>query len=135
MNSPIQSLQELRRLLQIEYEEEKKAFSDVTARIGITRLADRGNAWLDITVVRSFYNSLNQRVVEITRPDSESENDHNFEYGRPVAFFTISEERSDRPSFPFTGTVSYVDGDRMVVAISESADLSRLSTSKSAGVM
>ncbi|MDE6695706.1 MAG: AAA family ATPase [Muribaculaceae bacterium] len=135
MISPIQALQEQRRLLQIEYEEEKKAFSDVTARIGITRLADRGNAWLDIAVVRSFYNSLNQRVIEITRSDSDSENDHNFEYGRPVAFFTISDEKSDMPSFPFTGTVSYVDGDRMVVAIPESADLSRLSTSKSAGVM
>lgn len=135
MISPVQALQEQRRLLQIEYDEEKKAFSEITARIGMSRLAERGNAWLDITLGKSFYNSLNQRVIEITRNESESDYDHNFEYGRPVAFFTIGEETSDRPSFPFTGTVSYVDGNRMVVAIPESADLSRLSISQSAGVM
>ncbi|MDE5795445.1 MAG: AAA family ATPase [Muribaculaceae bacterium] len=135
MNSPIQSLQEQRRLLQIEYEEEKRVFSELSAQMGFSRLAERGNAWLGIYVGRSFYNSLNQRVLEITRSDSESDDDHNFEYGKPVAFFTLSEKTSGKPSFPFTGTVSYVDGDRMVVAIPENADISSLSSSHSAGVM
>ncbi|MDE6523211.1 MAG: AAA family ATPase [Muribaculaceae bacterium] len=135
MNSPIQSLQEQRRLLQIEYEEEKRVFSELSAQMGFSRLAERGNAWLGISVERSFYNSLNQRVLEITRSDSESDDDHNFEYGKPVAFFTLSEKTSGNPSFPFTGTVSYVDGDRMVVAIPENADISSLSSSHSAGVM
>ncbi|MDE7349834.1 MAG: AAA family ATPase [Muribaculaceae bacterium] len=136
MISPIQALQEQRRLLQIEYDEEKKAFSELTARIGFTRLAERGNAWLGISVDRVFYNSLNQRVVEITRRESGSEEiDHNFEYGRPVAFFVLPEGGGEIPKFPFTGTVSYVDGDRMVVAIPESADVGRLSAGGQAGVM
>lgn len=135
MISPIQALQEQRRLLQIEYEEEKKAFSELTARIGFSRLAERGNAWLGISVGRIFYNSLNQRVVELTRPESgDEEIDHNFEYGRPVAFFILP-EGEERPKFLFTGTVSYVDGDRMVVAVSESADVGRLSQAANAGVM
>ncbi len=136
MISPIQALQEQLRLLRIEYEEEKRAFSELTARIGFSRLAERGNAWLNIAVSRVFYNSLNQRVLELTRPESESEDsDHNFEYGRPVAFFTLPEREGDKPTFPFTGIVSYVDGDRMVIAIPENADISRLSASSVAGVM
>ena len=136
MISPIQALQEQRRLLQMEYDEEKKSFSEFTARIGFSRLAERGNAWLGISVRRVFYNSLNQRVVELTRPESEAEEtDHNFEYGRPVVFFILSEDERKAASFPFTGTVSYVDGDRMVVAIPESADISRISEASYAGVM
>ena len=138
MISPIQALQEQRRLLQMEYDEEKRSFADLTARIGFSRLAERGNAWLGISVGRVFYNSLNQRVLEISRPDTASEDiDHNFEYGRPVAFFALpeSEANTAKPTFPFTGTVSYVDGDRMVVAIPESADVGRLSSAAIAGVM
>lgn len=135
MISPIQALQEQRRLLQIEYDEEKMAFSEITARIGLKRLAERGNAWMPIRISRSFYNSLNQRVVEITRSESDSDDDHNFEYGRPVAFFILDENGSEKPSFPFTGTVSFVDGDRMVVVIPESADISRLESARTAGVM
>lgn len=136
MISPIQALQEQRRLLQIEYDEEKRSFSELTARIGFSRLAERGNVWLGISVGRVFYNSLNQRVLELTRPESGTDDvDHNFEYGRPVAFFTIPDKEGEKPSFPFTGTVSFVDGDRMVVAIAESADVGRLSSSGMAGVM
>ena len=135
MISPIQSLQEQRRLLQIEYDEEKKSFSELTARIGFSRLAERGNAWLGISVSRVYYNSLNQRVVELTRRECGNEDDHNFEYGRPVAVFIIPDSEGLKPVFPFTGTVSFVDGDRMVVAIPESADIGRLSSAAVAGVM
>ena len=136
MMSTLQALQEQKRLLQIEYDEEKRAFSDLTARIGFSRLAARGNAWLGISVGRVFYNSLNQRVLELTRPDTGTDDvDHNFEYGRPVAFFTLTDREGERPSFPFTGTVSYADGDRMVVAVPESADVALLSSAYVAGVM
>lgn len=135
MISAIQALQEQRRLLQIEYDEEKKAFSEVTARIGLSRLAERGNAWLDISIGRTFYNSLNQRILEISRTESDSDDDHNFEYGRPVAFFILTDDDAEKPIVPFTGTVSFVDGCRMVIAIPESADISRLSSAKTAGVM
>ena len=131
-----QALTEQRRLLQIEYEEERTAFSKITERIGLSRLAERGNAWMPIRVGRTYYNSLNQRVVEIFRNNpEEDDDDHNFEFGRPVAFFTVDPRDGDKPKFPFTGTVSYVDGDRMVAAIPESADVSRLSIAETAGVM
>lgn len=138
MKSATLELTRLKSLLLMEYEEERRQFSEITERIGISRLVERGNAWTSITVGRVYWNSLNQRVVEIYRTsDSDEENnetDHNFEYGRQVTFFTLDEEET-KPKLRFGGTVSFVDGDRMVVAISYSADISLLSNAETAGVM
>jgi superfamily I DNA and/or RNA helicase len=134
MKSAVLELTAQRRLLQIEYEAEKQSFNEATERIGLSRLAGRGHAWMPVRVGRSFYNSLNQRVVEIFRPE-DNEDDHNFEFGRPITFFTIDRRDGDRPRFPFTGTVSFVDGNRMVAAVPDSADLSLLSMTETAGVL
>lgn len=129
-------LNELRRLLLLEYEEEKASFTKISEREGIERLRDRGNAWLDITIDRTFYNSLNQRVVEIRRPaDEDNDDDHNFEYGKPVMFFTIESGFKSGIKTLFPGEVSFIDGDRMVAVIPESADASLLSSLPKTGVM
>lgn len=137
MNAAIQALEEQRRLLRIEYEAEKASFAQATEQIGLSRLAERGNAWIGIRLGRCYYNSLNQRVVEIFRSSSDSDNDddHNFEFGRAIAFFTFYNRFDDKPRFLFTGTVSFVDGSRMVAAIPESADISAIAAADSAGVM
>lgn len=137
MRTAIQELQEQRRLLQMEYDEEKASFTQTAMRMGISRLEERGYAWTGITVRRVLYNSLNQRVVEISRRESESEDeaDHNFEYGRPVSFFKTDGKGDEKPLLAFSGTVSYVDGNRMVVVIPDSADVDRLSSASSAAVV
>ena len=61
---------------------------------------------------RSYYNSLNQLVIEIERRE-DKETEHNFEYGRPVCFFTQDAAENVR-YFNFTGQVSYADDERMV---------------------
>lgn len=134
IQSPTVSLMKQRSLLQTEYEAEKAAFSEATGRIGLHRLAERGNAWLRLRIGKNYYNSLNQKVVEVFNSE-ETDDEHNFEYGRPVAFFTITHELDDHPIFPFSGTVSYVDGNRMVVTVPESADISLLASAAIAGVM
>lgn len=131
MNSVIQALTEQRRLLQLEYEEEKKAFACISEKIGLTRLVERGVAWFPLKLCHSYYNSLNQRIIEILRLEG-SEIDHIFEFGKPIVFFT--ETSVGKLSYPFTGMVSYVDGDRMAVVIPESADTNCLCDGKS-GVM
>lgn len=122
-----------RRLLQMEYEEEKRAFSEVADRIGVLRLSERGDAWYPVTPVRTFHNSLNKRVVELTR-EADSATDHNFEYGKPVMFFTASETGA-KTRMLFNGTVSYVDGDRMVIEIPESATIPTGSDTEKPGIM
>ncbi len=131
------------RLLRIEYEEERRAFSRLTDSIGVERLADRGNAWFPIRKGKDFHNSLNQRVVEIYRctpagdddDGAATDDDHNFEYGHPVSFFSMDGSAGDIVTHRFAGTVSYVDADRMVVAIPENADLSMMGSGRSCGVM
>ena len=132
---PIQCLLEQKRLLQIEYEEEKASFTKITEQQGIDKLKANGNAWTGIKLIRSFYNSLNQRVIEIERSGSEDEEDHNFEYGRPVMFFNFSSgfNATFRPLFK--GEVSYVDANRMVVAIPEDVDVSYIGHTGNSGIM
>ena len=135
--SPIQALLQQRTLLQLEYLTEKEAFRKLTEQMGMRRKVKRGDAWYPLQVGKSFYNSLNQTAIEVFRT-SDQDIEHNFEFGRPVMFFKVkNEETANRPSaqhsaltapksikyFSFTGTVSYVDGDRMVITVPDSAPL------------
>ena len=131
----IQCLLEQKRLLQIEYEEEKASFTKISELQGIEKLKSRGNAWTDIKVIRTYYNSLNQRVIELHKPDTDDDEDNNFEYGRPVMFFTFTSGFNSSFHPLFKGEVSYVDGSRMVAVISEEADVTLLSDSRNSGVM
>ena len=114
-NSPIQALQQQRLLLQMEYTAEKEAYRQQTEKMGLQRKVKRGDAWWPVRMGKSYYNSLNQLVVEIFRQGDDNEIEHNFEFGKPVCFFSITGEKARW--FNFTATVSYVDGDRMVVAV------------------
>ena len=125
--SPILELQRQRMLLQMEYEEERKTFQEKVDAIGMQRRVARGDAWLPISISRSYYNSLNQLCVEVMRPAPPADEepiDHNFEFGRPVQFFRqavtllpgADKSESTVPIAP-NGTVSFVDGDRMVVSV------------------
>ena len=147
-----------RTLLQLEYYTEKEAFRKLTEQMGMQRKVKRGDAWFPLQVGKSFYNSLNQTAIEVFRT-SDQDIEHNFEFGRPVMFFMVKkmgknenqgntalqqpENASDANQkvqssnlkvqsikyFSFTGTVSYVDGDRMVVTVPDSTPLLELQQS------
>ncbi len=139
----IQALTQQRLLLQLEYQTEKEAFRRQTEERGLARLVKRGDAWWPVRMGRSYYNSLNQLCVEVFRTADE-EIEHNFEFGRPLVFFRekahVSHEshephESHGPHYyPFTATVSFVDGDRMVVTVPDSAPLTDLQTTEQLGV-
>ena len=127
-------------LLEMEYSCEKEEFRRQTEALGLQRKVKRGDAWLPVSVGKSYYNSLNQLAVEVYRTQ-DNEIEHNFEFGRPVVFFTCPAAddtahgtATGKPSFLFTGTVSYVDGDRMVVVVPDGAPLSKLQTTERLGV-
>ena len=127
-------MEQLRRqklLLQLEYYTEKEAFRKQTETMGLRRKVKRGDAWFPIRVGKSYYNSLNQLVVEVFRGEEEDV-DHNFEFGRPVVFLSAADDKDlggKLRYFSFTATVSYVDGNRMVVAVPDSAPLLELQSS------
>ena len=132
VQSSIQSLMQQRLLLQLEYETEKEAFRKQTETIGLARKVKRGDAWWPVKTGKSYYNSMNQLALEIHRT-ADDDIEHNFEYGRPVRFFT---SRTDSPIkyFNFTATVSYVDGDRMVVIVPDNNRLLELQNAEGLGV-
>ena len=120
-----------RTLLQLEYYTEKEAFRKLTEQMGMQRKVKRGDAWFPLRVGKSFYNSLNQTTIEVFRT-SDQDIEHNFEFGRPVMFFMVKKMGKNEDQgrkvqsikyFSFTGTVSYVDGDRMVITVPDSAPL------------
>lgn len=144
MDNPTLLLQRQRMLLEIEYNHEKEEFRKQTETMGVERKVRRGDAWFPVSIGRSYYNSLNQMVVEVMRqPGSDIE--HNFEAGRPVCFFTIENDTSTAGTkntkagsklqyLSFTATVSYAEQDRMVVALPDSGRIVDLQRQDALGV-
>ncbi len=132
ISSPIAELQRQRMLLEMEYNADKEAYRRQTEEMGVMRKVKRGDAWFPLRIGRSYYNSLNQLAVEVFRT-GDTDIEHNFEFGRPVAFFKTKSKDGDSSDggksktalkyFGFTGTVSYVDGDRMVVTVPDGAGI------------
>ncbi len=130
--STITQLQRQELLLRMEYEYEKESFRQQTEAMGIGRKVKRGMCWFPLSVGRSYYNSLNQLVVEVERRE-DKDIEHVFEFGRPVCFFT--QDASERLHyFSFTATVNYVDEDRMVVILPGSSALNDLIHAERLGV-
>lgn len=121
--------------MEIEYNSEKEAFRRQTETTGLARKVKRGDAWHPLRFVRSYYNSLNQLSVEVVRT-ADTDIEHNFEFGRPVCFFRMNEgtEGKSIRYFNFTGTVSYADGDRLVVTVPDNAPVAELQATEGLGV-
>lgn len=115
IQTPSADLQRQYDLLQMEYEYEKETYRQQSERVGIHRKIQQGLCWYPVVPGKSYYNSLNQLVIEIERRD-DKEIEHNFEYGRPVCFFTTNGTGSPR-YLNFSGIISYVQDDRMVVVL------------------
>lgn len=132
IKSPILYLQHQYELLQLEYEYEKEQFKQQTELMGIGRKIKRGMCWYPLNLGRSYYNALNQLVVEVERRE-DKEIEHQFEYGRPVCFFT--QELSGKLNYlNFVATVNYVDEDRMVVILPSADALLALQSKEVLGV-
>ena len=146
MNTPIQALMQQKALLQVEYACEKENFRRQTEATGMARKVKRGDAWYPVSAGRSYYNSLNQPCIEIVRRQDD-DMEHNFEPGRPVMFFTATtlaataggaahggaDATGGKPQIhylSFAATVSYADGERMVVSL---PDMSRAADLQQAG--
>jgi len=120
-------IQRLRALLQMEYEAEREEYRVQSEQMSVERKVRRGICWWPLSVGRSYYNSLNQLVVEVWKT-TDDDIDHSFEYGRPVVFFTPEK------ILPHTCTISYVEDDRMVVAVGSSQALIDIQNAEQLGV-
>ncbi len=131
--------QRQQQLLKMEYDHEKQAFEQRSKLTEIAWKVKHGVCWFPLTVGRSYYNAVNQFCVDVFRnggasasPDQPNENSE-FEYGKPVAFFTQSGLGEAKPT-GVTGTVSYVEDNRMVVVLNREGDINLLKTNDMLGV-
>ena len=115
IKSPVLYLQHQYELLKMEYDYEKEQFKQQTEVMGIGRKIKRGMCWYPVSLGRSYYNALNQFVVEVERRE-DKDIEHLFEYGRPVCFFTAL-PGGKLSYLNFVATVNYVEDDRMVVIL------------------
>ena len=118
--------------MQIEYEYEKEQLKQQTELMGIGRKIKRGMCWYPLNLGRNYYNALNQLVIEVERRE-DKDIEHQFEYGRPVCFFT--QDVSGKLNYlNFVATVNYVDEDRMVVILPSVDALLALQSKEVVGV-
>ncbi len=134
MENSILPIQRLKNLLRMEYEAEREEYRQQTEKMSLRRKVRRGICWYPVALTRTYYNSLNQLVADIEKvqpetDDAETEDgqdiEHNFEYGKPVVFFTTPAQESGHSDsslppltwLPFTSQVSYADDNRMVVTL------------------
>ena len=131
-------------LLRMEYEYEREQYRQQAESMSVRRGVKRGIVWYPLTVGRSYTNSLQQLVVEVFRPEG-SEQEHSFEPGKPVSFFTYDENQQDKArqdkaeqnkarQMRFTANVLLVDGDRMVVALPSGDSLIQIQNAEGLGV-
>ena len=132
IKSPVLYLQHQYELLQIEYEYEKEQFKQQTELMGIGRKIKRGMCLYPLNLGRNYYNALKQLVIEVERRE-DKDIEHQFEYGRPVCFFT--QDVSGKLNYlNFVATVNYVDEDRMVVILPSVDALLALQSKEVVGV-
>ena len=115
----IAELTEHLRLLQTEYTYEKESYLEKSKAGGIQRKIQQGFCWYPVRAERNYSNSLNLPVIEMVY-NGEEEAEHFFEHGRPVCFFTSDLNRKQR-YFTFTGTISYIRDNRMVVILPQAS--------------
>jgi superfamily I DNA and/or RNA helicase len=120
--SPLVDLINQQKLLRMEYEYEKENYFQLTQKSDISTKKRRGYCWYPVTPEKSYYNAVNQRVVEVSRPP-EDETEHQFEYGCSVTFFSV--DGSGKINyFKFTAKVNYVRDNVMVIVVpNESASI------------
>jgi superfamily I DNA and/or RNA helicase len=134
MNSTLPLIRH-RALLQQEYEAEKAEYKEQSERMGLQARVRRGLCWYPIHSGRSYYNSLNQLVVEVENGDYDEDDDTClFEYGKPVCFFRLGNDGKSH-YLNHRCTVSRVeDNRRMIVVLPGSQALIDVQNSENLGV-
>ena len=131
-NSSVVSLLKHRDLLRQEYEFDRKCFAQQSSLISVEKKVAAGNCRFPVALGRSYYNSLNQFVVEVSGGVSDEGDDH-FEYGKAVEFFTVSMNHEIRP-IKIASQVSFASDKSLTLVLPDRECLSVLETSERLGV-
>ena len=100
--------------------------------VHLARSVQQGLCWFPLRVGRSYFNSLDQLVIEVTRT-VDLDVEHQFEPGKPVCFFL--EDASQMLHYlKFVAQISYVEEDRMVIIMPSSDAVVQVQNAERIGV-
>lgn len=119
----IADLMHQQSLLREEYEYDKKSFAQQSGLSSVEKKVAGGICWFPVSLGRSYFNTLNQYVIEVKR--RATEDPHSFEFGKPVSFFSMDMSGQVR-EIKMAATVSYASETEMVVAIPSVASVAQL---------
>ncbi len=110
--------------MEMNYERETYAKAMTAERIG-SRMQEPGCRY-PITLGRSEYNALDQLVLTLTYEVAEDETDNDFEPGKPVSFFYLSDGGEKLKEMPFQCYVEQVDVGIMSVTLPNKSALTSI---------
>lgn len=132
--SPVGELERVKMLLKKEYEHEREAYQKQTSQASLIKRIRQGTCWYPIRFGRSYYNSLNQYVIEVFREENETDANYEFEFGKPVTFFSTDINGEELHYYKFPASVCYVDDNRMVVTLPGAEAATALQTGDTTGI-
>lgn len=132
-DSSVLSLLKHRELLQMEYDFDKKSFDYQSSSSSLEKKISAGICRYPISLGKSYFNSLNQFVVEVSSSGTEEDDDNHFEYGKDVDFFCVTLSHEFIP-LKISAQVSYATNSTLVLVLPSRDVLSRLESCARLGV-
>lgn len=103
--NPVEQLSRQAELLKLELAYERETYARRLAADHFSSLAQEPGCRYPITLGNTSYNALDQLVVTLRYEVSDDETDNDFEPGKPVSFFHLSQDGSQLREIPFQGYI------------------------------
>ena len=111
--NPIEELEELKKLLQLEKEEDFEQFRTLVKSLSLTERRDKGLSWHPVQVVKTGY-SIGDRAYVTIRRTTRLKQPHRFRSGGTVNLFTTT-PKAYQPER--SGVINFIDRDKMKIIL------------------
>ena len=139
-SDPVAHLQRYKELLQKEYRYDLAQSEEEMSKLSLRSRIDKGICRYPLSVGKSYYNSLDQYVIVVSKAgdasgtgEAEDEAESRFEYGNPVRFFVV-DGRGRTIFLKYQCTVNFVDRDTMGIVLPGESAASALRSEDSLGI-
>lgn len=129
MMNPIEELEELKKLLQLEKEEDFEQFRTLVKSLSLKERRDKGLSWHPVEILKTGY-SVGDRAYVTVRRTTRLNEPHRFRSGGMVSLFTES-PKAHQPER--SGVINFIDRKKMKIILN-SKDLPDWINNGSVGV-
>ncbi len=109
---PMEYFRKLQELLQLEREEDKRAYQELTQTSGVVQRRANGISWYPIAIRDTEISKAEYITVEVERT-TQQDLPHQLRFGATAALFSNHDAATDRVE----GTITYVGGNRLKLSL------------------